>query len=137
MASPPLLHGLLYRSQAVGRLTADDIATLAIRASRNNALVGVTGALLHAEPVGGAPGLFVQWLEGAEDDVRAMYGRISEDDRHVHSEVIAEGPIVELVGRDDRLFGDWNMRLVRLGTLPVTLESFLNVWLSLHRSETA
>ena len=132
MPSSDAVYGLLYRSLSSTRLSADDAATLAIRSARNNALRGVTGLLLHAEPTGAQPGLFVQWLEGPEDEVRALFETICEDDRHLDCEVTAEGPTAELIGRDGRLFGEWDMHLLRLGELPATLEAFLDVWLSLR-----
>ena len=129
---PAPTYGLLYRSQSAARLSDGDASVLAIRSARTNALAGVTGALLHAEPVGETPGLFVQWLEGPERAVRGLYETIRVDDRHLHCEVVAEGATADLVGRDGRLFPEWGMRLVRLGELPVTLGAFLDVWLALR-----
>ena len=129
---PEPTYGLLCRSQSTGRLSADDLAGLVVRSTRDHSLAGLTGVLLHAEPVGGAPGLFVQWIEGPEKEVRSLYGAICGDARHVHCEVIAQGPTAEIVGRDGRLFRGWDMHILRLGDLPVTLDSFLDVWLSLR-----
>ena len=77
----------------------------------------------------------MQWIEGERAAVRALYAHIRDDPRHADCEVIAEGPTEDLVGRDGRLFPGWDMHLVHLGELPVTLEGFLDVWLSLHASD--
>ena len=86
-----LTYALLYRSRAVRPLTETDLAQLALRSASQNASDAVTGLLLYAEPVG-SEGLFVQWVEGAESAVVALYERIREDPRHTDCEVIAEGP---------------------------------------------
>ena len=70
------MRQLLYVSRTPGELTPaalDDILT----ASRaNNALLGITGLLLHIE------GGFLQMLEGEERAVRELYARIAADRRH-------------------------------------------------------
>ena len=129
---PAPTYGLLYRSQAAARLSDHDVSLLAVRSARKNAVAGLTGTLLHAEPVGQATGLFVQWLEGPERAVRGLYETIRGDARHLHCEVVAEGPTADLAGRDGRLFPEWDMHLVRLGELPVTLEGFLGATLPLR-----
>ena len=52
------------------------MVSLLERARRNNARVGVTGLLLYRE------GNFMQALEGREEDVTGVHGRIAGDPWH-------------------------------------------------------
>ena len=65
----------------------------------HNAGAGITGALAFSG------GRFVQILEGDEDEIDALYGRIQEDPRHTDVRLIAV--------RDNapREFPDWSMRV--------------------------
>jgi hypothetical protein len=74
-----LLHDLLAQSQAY------------------NAAHGLTGVLLYSA------GQFVQVLEGPEEEVRAVYGRIQRDLRHTDVRTLSEGP------GPKRRFADWRM----------------------------
>ena len=122
---PTPTHALLYRSQSAGRPADEDVALLALRSSRQNAQVGVTGLLLYAEPVGAASGLFVQRPEGPRAAVRALYERVRGDDRHVHWRG-------RCGGADGLLFPRWDTNAVPVGGLPVTLDGLLDLWLSLR-----
>jgi hypothetical protein len=66
-------------------------------ARRLNRRDGITGALICRDDV------FLQWLEGPEDRVRACLSRIARDDRHVEM-------LVHLTETAPaRLFPDWQM----------------------------
>src|SRR5690606_41164378 len=56
---------------------------------------------------GRQPGHFVQWLEGDEAAVRALFERIRHDPRHRLRRVAYQGPI------RDRLFPSWTMAFRR------------------------
>lgn len=128
------MYALLYRSRARAGLLAPDLNRIMASAQGRNPTLGVTGLLLYGEleVVPGAPGEFVQWLEGSEDAVEGLYRLVADDPRHTDVEVLGRGPLPELApdvartgpGRD-RLFGDWDMGLVRLAELPATLAGFL------------
>lgn len=64
---------------------------------RNNALLGITGALLFSADC------FAQTLEGPMAAVETLFERIQWDDRHCDSIVLQAGPV------DAREFGDWSM----------------------------
>lgn len=64
---------------------------------RNNAALGVTGALLFSDDC------FAQTLEGSLGAVEALFERIQLDLRHQASVVLEAGPIAE------REFGAWSM----------------------------
>ncbi|MGQ0564687.1 MAG: BLUF domain-containing protein [Gemmobacter sp.] len=69
-------------------------------ARRCNARDGITGALICRDD------LFLQMLEGPEAKVRATFGRIVQDDRHVEVRRLTHRAIPE----DGRLFAAWAMR---------------------------
>ena len=127
------MYALLYRSRARPGLLASDLNDIIVTAETRNRQANVTGLLLYGQltVVPGAPGEFVQWMEGSEEAVEALYADIEVDTRHFDPEVLARGPIGELQGANGsfassgRLFPDWSMGLVRLSELPATLSGFL------------
>lgn len=128
------MHALLYRSRARAGLLASDLNDILASAQDRNRTLDVTGLLLYGEleVVPGAPGEFVQWIEGPEAAVEALYDVIREDPRHTEIEMLDRGPLAEgapdLAQRataEGRLFRDWDMGLVRLSELPATLDGFL------------
>ncbi|PWK62520.1 BLUF domain-containing protein [Roseicyclus mahoneyensis] len=66
-------------------------------ARRANLRDGITGALICRADI------YLQWLEGPEDMVRAAIARIRRDDRHLEVTLHIEEPLAE------RVFGDWDM----------------------------
>lgn len=126
-----MLYTLLYRSHATRELDERDLLPILMTSMRNNARVGVTGLLLYGPPRPlpapdpdappssvvipfEGPGVFVQWLEGPEEAVRATYERIHADARHADVEILGES------GRDRRLFPHWSMGLETVCALPET-----------------
>lgn len=75
---------LLYASGAVGTPTQADLDAILESSRRNNALLGITGMLLHAN------GAFIQVLEGDEAEVRRLAAKISHDRRHRNYMVLVE-----------------------------------------------
>ena len=63
------MHALLYRSRARPGLLAGDLNAIIETAESRNRAIDVTGILLYGQLaiVAGAPGEFVQWIEGPED----------------------------------------------------------------------
>jgi hypothetical protein len=66
-------------------------------ARRANLRCGVTGALICRADI------YLQWLEGAERDVRDTLARIMRDDRHVEVMLHVSEPV------EARVFADWAM----------------------------
>lgn len=131
------MHALLYRSRshAGAQFLARDLNDIIEASERNNTRLRLTGLLLYAEMevVPGAPGSFVQWIEGPEDAVETMFATIQADERHTEVEVLGQGPSDELMAQDPklmdsqhRLFPIWSMGMVRLSELPATLNGFLD-----------
>lgn len=127
------MYALLYRSRARPGLLASDLNDIISTAEERNHRMGLTGLLLYGQlaAVPGAPGEFVQWIEGAEEDVEALYADIEGDPRHFDMDVLARGTLREFQGdrpsfaTTDRLFPEWSMGLVRLSELPATLSGFI------------
>lgn len=88
---------LLYASGATRPLGVTDIDSILAASRRNNAALGVTGMLLHAE------GSFIQVLEGDRRTVRVLADRISTDERHRNFMVLYEGEA------ESRAFSQWEM----------------------------
>ena len=95
------LYSLAYFSRnSIGGTAAEmqsEIAKILAAARRNNARHGVTGALLFSD------GCFAQVLEGAREDVEAVFETIQCDARH------SDVTIMHLHAVEDRSFGDWSM----------------------------
>ncbi|MEM0962345.1 MAG: BLUF domain-containing protein [Bacteroidota bacterium] len=128
------MYIILYRSRVRTSLLATDLNDIIEVSQRNNEAASITGLLLHGrlETIPGAPGEFVQWLEGTEDAVEHVYRIIERDERHSHLDVLHRGPLDDVDGYPDelasggRLFPSWSMGLVRLAELPATRTGFLH-----------
>lgn len=78
------------------------VARILLASRRNNARQSVVGGLYYGNH------RFFQYLEGEEDEVRALYDRIRQDDRHRHVKTLLEEPI------EQRTFDSWSMKYVPL-----------------------
>jgi hypothetical protein len=97
-----VVYRLIYRSRSrmpeAGRRAA--LGDLFTAARSHNKRAHITGALLVRGDV------FVQTLEGDEDVVQALLGRIREDSRHDRIEVLETSLVRE------RVFARWSMARV-------------------------
>lgn len=91
------LYSLVYSSSATGPVSVAELRELLDVSRRANGRAGITGLLLYRN------GRFVQFLEGPEDDVRALYRRISADPRHSGVRLLVDGH------PQSRTFQDWSM----------------------------
>lgn len=91
------VYQLLYRSRYTSRPSEAQLRELLALARLHNSRAQITGLLLYSD------GLFVQVLEGPEDEVRQLYARIRADSRHTQVETVSEG----LLPR--RQFAEWSM----------------------------
>lgn len=91
------MYRTVYVSSASRGSEEKDIRQILEQSHRNNAALGVTGALLFHD------GNFLQILEGERDAVEALYARIGRDPRH--------RGMLRLLGYacDTRLFAQWTM----------------------------
>ena len=90
---------IVYCSRnAIGRDAAGrDLEQILAAARRNNAQVGVTGALLYSK------GFFAQVLEGPFEAVQQVFERIQIDHRHTDVVILTAENVT------DRNFADWDM----------------------------
>ena len=98
--TPPTLRRLVYGSSAPQPVTPAALADILSVSRRNNAAVGITGALLYAD------GCFMQFLEGPPGAVQDVYQRVLRDGRHRNVQTYLDQT------DSDRLFGNWSMGLV-------------------------
>ena len=93
------LYQMAYCSVLRRDLSEQELKDLVIRAQNKNRAKNITGLLMMED------GLVIQWLEGKKEDVRELWAKLLEDQRH-HC-------IVELTQRHfvtERLFPDWSMQ---------------------------
>jgi hypothetical protein len=90
------LFRAIYTSQPFG-FDEGILGGILLDARRANLRDGVTGALICRADV------YLQWLEGPEDVVRATLARIKRDDRHLEVTLHVAEPVTE------RVFGEWAM----------------------------
>ncbi len=91
------MFSLTYVSSAVAPFTKDDLEALLNQCVRDNKRVGITGLLLYKD------GNFMQSLEGPEDHVRRLHGKIAVDARHRGLITLLQGDTAE------RHFPGWAM----------------------------
>lgn len=91
------LKYLVYTSIASPDLTEESVQSMLATAREHNASAEITGLLLFRT------GTFIQFLEGAAEEIDQLIGRIRRDDRHQDVRVIIEEPV------DHRRFPDWRM----------------------------
>jgi hypothetical protein len=91
---------LIYFSSVRGSLSRADLKDILGRSRRNNAAVGVTGALCFDQ------NRILQVLEGKRLHVNRVFGRILADPRHHEVGIVTFAPAAE------RLFPVWSMLYV-------------------------
>src|SRR5471030_2446825 len=100
-----MLVRLLYASRAVSPIRPDTLAAILAKATRDNAVLGVTGLLCHGDEV------FLQVLEGGRAEVSTLYNRIACDPRHREVTLLAYEEVAE------RDFAGWAIGQVNLNRL--------------------
>lgn len=111
-----MLIQLTYASRVSKTLAPDDLQSILTASKRNNARVGITGALCLAN------GIFLQQLEGDRTAVSLLYHRILLDPRHRDPAILDFSEIAS------RSFTQWSM-----GSLSA-LESNRSIYLKYSRS---
>lgn len=91
---------VFYFSRATQAISDEQLRELLTSSRRNNALQGISGVLVH----GG--GLFAQILEGPEQAVLRLYGKILDDRRHSNCRIIYISPA------NERMFQKWSMGVI-------------------------
>jgi hypothetical protein len=88
---------LLYISHPAATISDQQVQDILLAARRNNPGNNITGILVH----GG--GLFMQVLEGPEQEVLRQYVKILDDHRHSNPEILHISPT------NKRIFEKWSM----------------------------
>ena len=103
---------MAYLSTAARPPTPAEVDAILAVSQHNNSRCNVTGMLCHYD------GSYLQFLEGAPDDVDATFARIAADSRH-HG-------LVSLYRRQiaQRLFPDWTMALTRVDSVDPEQRAF-------------
>ncbi len=98
------LHRIVYysRNRLLGapEAIADQIRSILALSQRNNAPVGVTGALMFNS------GCFAQVLEGPQAAIEATFERIQQDERH------SDVSLLDFSSTPHRFFPNWSMAFV-------------------------
>ena len=96
---------LIYISTATKLMPEQELQNLLEQSRRNNEQYGITGMLLYMQSrfLNKLEGRFMQLLEGRERDVRKIYDRILQDERHHHVMLLTDGY------EQKRSFADWSM----------------------------
>jgi len=97
-----VLKYLSYVSQQSHSLTDSALEKMLSQARTSNEAAGITGMLICYE------GLFIQFLEGEEDDITSLFEKITKDKRH--QEIL----ILDYGYSETRSFADWSMAFERL-----------------------
>ena len=111
-----MLIQLTYASRTAKMMLPEDMNSILAASQRNNARVGVTGALCQTN------GIFLQQLEGDRTAVSTLYHRILLDPRHRDPAILDFSEIAS------RKFTQWSM-----GSL-ASLESNRAIYLKYSRS---
>lgn len=91
------LFSLVYTSTAAETFSDEDLSDLLRTSRERNHGEQITGMLLYRN------GRFVQFLEGEEASVRALYARIAADPRHTMVRLLVDGHPAQ------RTFEEWSM----------------------------
>ncbi|MHB1300730.1 MAG: BLUF domain-containing protein [Burkholderiales bacterium] len=91
---------LLYFSQATQPTSGEAVEDILQSSRTNNLALDITGVLVH----GG--GLFMQTLEGPEENVLPLYVKIMRDPRHENCS------LVHISHAEKRLFQKWSMGVI-------------------------
>lgn len=92
----PILQ-LLYKSRAAALFQPSEVEQILQKSQDANSHRAITGLLLFSE------GHFLQLLEGPEEEVRRVYSKIVQDERHTNVETLIEN------SSGERRFGSWSM----------------------------
>ena len=95
-----MVFQLIYASELSEKLRLGDVELVLEASQKNNPAMNVTGLLFFSIPY------FIQLLEGDEQDVRNLYEKVKQDERHRKVRIIKEQHV------DNRLFDGWSMAYI-------------------------
>lgn len=92
-----MIYRILFHSRASFRMKEEEVFKILSKSKVNNKKAGLTGILLYVN------GHFMEFLEGEERVVKAMFKKINQDPRHDDSKIVLQGV------SPNRLFDGWNL----------------------------
>ena len=101
-----MLQQLIYMSASAKALTTEDLEQILNASRRNNLEKHITGLLV----VKGE--MFLQVLEGDSEDIKPLFQKLRDDQRHREISIISWDTI------ENRNFPDWSMGFKNLSTIP-------------------
>jgi len=113
-----MTYQTIYSSTATKRIMKSDLYIILREARMNNKKSGVSGFLLFSD------GTFIQALEGEEEVVKSIMGKISNDSRHDSLNILQEKNI------NERSFQNWEMAYVSPSPRDMA------TWSGLHNTTT-
>jgi hypothetical protein len=102
-----MFNYLAYVSRQSHILSEDDISALLQKCRINNAQKDITGMLIYFD------GTFVQFLEGPEAHINALFAKINKDKRHQDIILLLDGKTKK------REFAEWSMAYKKLSASDV------------------
>jgi hypothetical protein len=90
------MYFLIYTSYALSS-SERELKALLQQARERNKSRAITGMLIYLS------GIYIQLLEGVQDDVKLLYQAIKRDTRHENVALLKQGTI------ESRYFNDWSM----------------------------
>lgn len=96
------INQLVYISQAVRKMSAEDLNAIQRTAKESNSHIDVTGSLFYNG------GWFLQVLEGPLETITNLYHKIELDPRHKNSRLLYNEPA------KFRTFTRWSMNMTNL-----------------------
>jgi len=103
-----MLYEIVYQSLAEKDFKLKELNELMVFSTAANVENGITGCLMYHNRT------FIQVLEGDIEQVKALYAKIQNDNRHSKVETVWEGEIGE------RGFSGWSMSLMNLGDINIS-----------------
>jgi hypothetical protein len=108
------IYRVLYTSQCSPEVNEEEVFKIIKHAQEKNTAQGITGMMLYVDDN------FIQVLEGEKEQVKALYQKISMDQRHFAIKTVLEGFIPK------RLFENWTMGLKILTKMDLEELKMLN-----------
>ncbi len=94
----------------------EDIDKILQKASSHNSAHGISGILLYHS------GIFLQFIEGADDEVKKLYSKIFSDPRHNNVTLLFD------IEAQHRIFSEWGMAYREVSGLDIEMINKMLSW---------
>ncbi len=113
-ATAPTLCTFVYCSRAAVGVDDAEVNRLIEWSQRHNLTCGITGVLVFGS------GVFFQWIEGPEDEVRKLMASLHKDPRHY--DIVS---LEQSEEKRERLYPNWQMERVSADDIREVLQDAL------------